>query len=304
MREIAICVPPSWDGVMAKRFLRGYCGLSYRLMVSLKSQPGGITMDGRLLRVIDPVYGGKTVVLRLPDDSSAPVPVALPFHVCYEDADLLVADKPPFMPVHPTHDHQRDTLANAVAAYLAAKGEACAFRSVYRLDRDTSGLVVVAKNAYAASRLNRRVEKTYFAVAQGILCGSGCIDAPLHRKEGHGIQQEAGGYGVCAVTHWEALGAGTGHTLLRLWLETGRTHQIRVHCASLRHPLAGDDMYGGSREKIGRQALHCGYARLVHPVSGAVLSFFSPLPADIVTLLAGCRIPVPRECAAAGFEIN
>lgn len=295
MREIAIKVPPAWDGAMAKRFLRGYCELSHHLLVSLKAYPNGITMDGALLRAIDPVQAGKTVVLRLPEDQHLPAPVPLPLYVVYEDADLLVVDKPPFMPVHPVHGHLEDTLANAAAFYLEEKGEVCAFRPVYRLDRDTTGLVVAAKHSYAASRLAGKIEKVYYAVVQGWLEGSGRIDAPIRRREGFGIQREVGDGGEPAVTCWEALGYGKGHTLLRIKLETGRTHQIRVHFSHLQMPLAGDDMYGGSRQWINRQALHCGSARLTHPLTGKALRWESPFPKDYLQLLESCGLPAPME---------
>lgn len=290
MREIVTKVPQSWDGMMAKRFLRGYCGLSHHLLITLKAIPMGITMDGALLRTIDPVRAGCTVILRLPEDRSFPVPMPLPLRILYEDADLLIVDKPPFMPVHPVHGHLNDTLANAAAYYLESKGESCAFRPIYRLDRDTSGLIVAAKHTYAASRLAGKIEKDYFAVVQGELRGTGRIDAPIRRKEGFGIQREVGEEGVPSVTCWQALGFGKGHTFLRIKLETGRTHQIRVHFSYLQMPLAGDDMYGGSRQWINRQALHCGNVHFFHPVTGKEMVLKCPFPEDYLQLLDRCGI--------------
>ncbi len=299
MKTVSVTVPPCWDGAMAKRFLRGYYGLSHRLLVSLKAAPMGITMDGSLLRAIDPVRAGSVITLRLPEDQRRPAPVELPLQVVYEDGDLLIVNKTPFLPVHPVHGHLDDTLANAVAAYLGPKGEACAFRPIYRLDRDTSGLLVAAKHSYAASRLAKGIGKSYYAVIQGELEGNGKIDAPIRRREGFGIQREVGEGGVPAVTHWEALGSGRGHTLLRVKLETGRTHQIRVHFSSLHMPLAGDDMYGGARQWIFRQALHCGEVRFQHPVTNAPVALRCPFPQDFLQLLDFCDIPAEMDTQPA-----
>ena len=162
-----------------------------------------------------------------------------------EDDYLLILNKPPYMPVHPSPGHDDGTLCNFVSFYQRQKGEDWSFRPINRLDKDTSGLVLGGKDAYTAFAL-KKVKKTYYAVCQGELFGDGVIDAPIRLKEGHGIQRETGLGGKPAVTHWRALAWGKGHTLLALTLETGRTHQIRVHLSSIGHPLAGDDFYGGS----------------------------------------------------------
>lgn len=220
--------------------------------------------------------------------------------VLYEDDDVLVFDKPPFMPVHPSAGHAADTLANAAAAYLHKKGECATFRPTNRLDRNTSGIVVTAKHAHAAYALTGTVEKAYLAVIQGTLVGAGTIDAPLRRMEGHGIRREIGEGGERAVTHWKALAQGNGHTLLAVWLETGRTHQIRAHFCSSGFPLAGDDMYDGSTALIARHALHCGRAVFPQPVSGEEIALHSPLPEDFCALLERCGIK--PQAAEAGLE--
>ena len=298
MRELQFIVPKEYEGVKGNIFLRRFCGVSTRLMLALKRVENGITADGKLLRVIDLVHAGQTVTLHLPESKECPQEAqggAVP--VVFEDEDLLVLDKPPYMPVHPSAGHVNDTLANAVALYLAQKGERATFRPINRLDRDTTGLVVTAKNAYAAAHLSGKVKKVYFAIAQGELHGKGVINAPLRKKEGYGIRREIGEGGETAVTHWESLGCGKGHTLVRVVIETGRTHQIRAHFSCTGHPLAGDDMYEGNRSLIERQALHCATVCFPHPVNGQELCLCSPLPEDFRQVLSACGMREPESSA-------
>lgn len=178
----------------------------------------------------------------------------LSFSLCYEDAHFLIVEKGPHMPVHPSPGHDEDSLLHGVTYHWQQTGESHCFRPLYRLDKDTSGLVVLAKHLLSTSVT--LLDKTYYAVCQGILSGEGILDAPIGLKPGSIIQREAGA-GSPAVTKYRALACHENHTLLELQLETGRTHQIRVHLSSIGHPLAGDDLYGGERVKIQRQALHC-----------------------------------------------
>lgn len=285
MSQLTFIVPEGYQGVMVKRFLRGYCGVSARLLIRLKNTPQGILVNGRHARAVDLLCAGDKIVLNLPKDQSSVQETELPVEAAWEDEHLVIFQKPAKMPVHPSPGHGADTLANAAGAYARKKGEQWAFRPINRLDRDTSGLVAVAKNPFCAARLSDSgIQKEYFAVCQGILSGSGTIDAPIRFKEGHSIQREVGESGVRAITHWQAVATGRGHTLLRIRLETGRTHQIRVHFSSIGMPLAGDDMYGGSREWIPRQALHCGRMAFVHPVTGEDVVVIQPLPIDFKNL--------------------
>ena len=269
------------DGAKLKNFLRISCGMSARLLVKLKQQPMGLVINGAHARSIDILHCGDQVSIRMPDDRKLAEAGETSVTVVYEDEDLLVVEKPSGMPMHPSPGHDMDTLSNAVAGYFAKKGQQLAVRSIYRLDKDTTGLVVVAKNPYIAARLASGIEKEYTAICEGKLFGEGTVDGPIARMEGHGIQREVSPEGIPAVTHWRAVGGNSGYTLLKLRLETGRTHQIRVHMASIGHPLAGDDMYGGKTDVISRQALHCGRVELSHPVTGKVLVFESPLPEDM-----------------------
>lgn len=168
-RLLKFTVPAEFDGALLKSFLRRGCGLSSHLMVSLKQTENGILRNGRHARVIERVAAGDMVTLRLPEETCAAEPAMLPLTVIYEDAHLLVLDKPPGMPVHPTScGHQRDTLANAVSFYMRKKGERYAFRPLNRLDKDTTGLVLAAKEPYSAFCLKTGVEKQYIAVCEGI----------------------------------------------------------------------------------------------------------------------------------------
>ena len=285
MRTLTFTVPPALCGIRVKSFLRGYCGVSARLLARLKRTPMGIAVNGAHATAIDVLRAGDTLRVTLPEDQKQLPPRELPLEAVYEDEDLLVANKPCSMPVYPTPGHDDDTLANAAAAHWGRRGERIAFRPVYRLDKDTSGLIVLAKNAYAAARLANRVQKEYTAVCEGSLTGGGTVDTPIGLAPGSRIRREAGGDGVPAVTHWRSEACFDGHTLLKLRLETGRTHQIRVHMASIGHPLAGDDLYGGGLRLIGRQALHCGEVRFVHPVTGKNIVLRCALPPDMEKLL-------------------
>lgn len=214
----------------------------------------------------------------------------------YEDAHLLMVDKPPYLAVHPSAGKPDPTLANGVVAYYEKKGEAVSFRPVNRLDRNTSGLLLAAKDPHTAFLLTRKPEKVYLAVVFGRLEGEGTIDAPIRVKEGCCITREVGLGGKESVTHWQALASDGKLTLLRLRLETGRTHQIRVHMAYIGHPLVGDTMYGTDETLLPRHALHCSEMAFAHPLTGEPLHFVSPLPLDMERLLEerGLLSPPPR----------
>ena len=286
MRKIVFVVPVSYDGVSLKGFLRGYVCLSARQTARLKRQPDGITRNGAPVIAPDLLRAGDRIVLLFPEDDKIPAAVPLEIPVIYEDSDLLVLNKPAYMPMYPCPGHDRDSLANAVAYHQLSCGERYAFRPVYRLDRDTTGLVLLAKNSFAAAKLAGNVRKTYLAVCEGILIGSGVIDLPIGLKLGHSIQRAVVPSGIRAVTRWRAVKAGQNYSLVAVRLKTGRTHQIRVHFSSCGHSLAGDDMYGGGLTAIGRQALHCSEIRFLHPVTGKRMRLFSVLPQDMNRL---CR---------------
>ena len=285
-RILRFQIDASYDGRKVVHFLRGEAGLSARLVQSLKRLPDGICLNGAPTRTIDQLCEGDELTLRLPDDLNRVEPLELPLDIRYEDDDLLILNKPAGLAMHPTHNHQGDTLANAVAAYFQEQGRQCVMRCVGRLDRDTSGIVLCALNRYAAARLSGRVEKEYLAVVSGLYRGSGTIDRPIIRPNPMHTSRAVGEGGLPAVTHWTAVMQGDAMTLMRLRLETGRTHQIRVHFASLGTPLVGDTMYGTGDGRIARQALHCALARFDHPVSGKQMTVEATPPPDFAALCA------------------
>lgn len=281
MRELEFTVGAEETGQTALTFLRRR-GVSRRSITKLKAS-GGITRGGEVLRTVDKVSEGDKVTVFVDDKSSG---VILPNSdikaaVAFEDDDVIVFDKPPFLPVHPSVKHSTDTLANLFAAMFPDT----VFRSVNRLDRNTSGLCVCAKNRLAVPKLAKSISKTYFAVVDGIIEGSGEIDLPIGRMGDSIIKRTVRQDGQSAVTCYKAVRHKNGRTLLEITLKTGRTHQIRVHFAHIGYPLCGDDMYGGDCSAIGRQALHCGRAEFSQPMTGERISLESELPKDIRSLI-------------------
>lgn len=278
-RSIDYTVPPEYEGRKVVHFLRGYCGFSARVMRKVKYS---LKLNGVQTRTIDRIRSGDVINVVIPDDDILPEALEAELDIIYEDDDILVVNKSPFMAMHPTHNHQGDTLANAVSAYLAGKGKGAAFRSVGRLDKGTSGVVVCALNPLAASKLAGGVSKEYYALVKGNLSGEGRVDVPIYRpdpmKTLRACSYELGV--EPAVTNWRAERQFEGATLLSLRLETGRTHQIRVHMSFCGNPLAGDTMYGDFMPVIGHQLLHCRSCRLVHPVTGEEMVFTAEFPAD------------------------
>lgn len=286
-RKIDYTVTSEYDGRKVIHFLRGYCGVSSRLLRSIKFTDDGMKLNGVKTRTVDRLKEGDIVTITLPEDEKAPEPLAAEIDIIYEDDDILVINKSPFMAMHPTHNHQGDTLANAVSAYLAQKGNTASFRAVGRLDKGTSGVVVCALNPFAAGKLSGGIKKEYSALVMGNLPETGTVDVPIYRPDPMKTLR-ACSYEIGvepAVTHWQSEKSFDGATLINLKLETGRTHQIRVHMSFIGHPLAGDTMYGDFLPEIGHQLLHCRKCRFVHPVTGEEMSFEAPFPEDFAAVM-------------------
>lgn len=280
MRTLKYTISEQHSNTTVKDYARKTLGFSARMLTKQKQLENGILINGVPSRTVDILHSGDVLTFTLPDDAANYQPTPVPLTVLHEDDDYLIVDKPPNMPIHPSPGHNNDSLLNAVAYHYSQTGQAHTFRPLYRLDRDTSGIVVIGKHRSAASAAV--VTKRYFAVCQGSLCGSGVVNAPIGLKPSSKIVRECG-HGDTAVTHWHALAENNGHTLLSLTLETGRTHQIRVHMSHIGHPLAGDDLYGGSVKFIGRQALHCGFVSISSPALGTKLKIISNFPADLTS---------------------
>lgn len=280
MRCIPIPVPPDCDGMTVRAFVRSHLGLSARVLVKQKHHENGLQCNGYPCRSIDVLHAGDVFTICIPEDAAAYEARNIPIDILYEDDDYLVVNKPPQMPVHPSPGHDSDSVLNAVAYHYQMKGMHTSFRPLYRLDRDTSGILIAAKHRLAVS--SAVLQKYYYAVCEGILEGCGTIDLPIRRTEDSKITRETGG-NKQAVTHWETRCRDRGHTLLRIHLETGRTHQIRVHLSHIGFPLAGDDLYGGTLNHIARQALHLAEVRLSCEILGMSRTFKAELPEDIKT---------------------
>ena len=265
--------------VQAERFLRREYGLSHRQISRLKQIPAGMTVNGAHLRSVDIVHPGDIIRLHMIDTPNITPNPALFVPVAFEDADVRFFDKPAGMPIHPSQNHRMDTLGNAYAAMFPGE----TFRPVNRLDANTSGLTAAAKNAIAAAQLPCRIRKHYLAIVTGNPPESGTIDAPLGRTEESIIVRCVRPDGQAAVTHFRTLSRGT-YSLVELWLETGRTHQIRVHMAHIGCPLAGDALYGGDLSHLNRHALHCNHVDYTD-ANGILHEIASPLPDDMAALL-------------------
>lgn len=283
-KKLEFVVPEKYDNTKLGVFLRRECEVSARIIAQLKRENCGILRDNKIIRTIDAVKEGDRIVLNLKDENNEIVPVKGDLTILYEDDYVIVFDKPYGIPVHPTKVHQLDTLANYHSYRQKELGENYKFRAVNRIDKDTSGIVVVAKDKYTASFLQNHIDKTYYAVCEGELRGKGTIDKPISLKEGHSIQRACTENGAKSITRYEAIKTKNNHTLLKIKLETGRTHQIRVHFSSIGHPLSGDDMYGGSLVNINRQALHCGEVIFRHPFLKKDIIIKCELPEDIKKL--------------------
>ncbi len=274
-------------------------GLSRSRLQALAAD-GLVTVNGSVARPAHRVRPRDAVTVCVPPARSPAdlIPQDIPVPAVYEDEHLIVVDKPAGLAVHPGPGHPDGTLVNALLARCPdIRGIGGELRPgiVHRLDLDTSGLMVVAKTQTAHQRLteqlkNRQFHKEYLAVAVGLVTPeSGTIDAPIGRDPRHRQRMAVDAGGRAARTHYETLEELDGHTRLNLVLETGRTHQIRVHLAYLGYPLLGDMVYGKAHPLIGRQFLHAARLGFHHPVTGAWMQHSSDLPADLASVLDTLR---------------
>jgi 23S rRNA pseudouridine1911/1915/1917 synthase len=286
MRTISFFVENEYNNREVLHFLRGSAGLSVRLVRALKQVENGILLNGLPARTVDKIKTGDKITINMPDDEIIATPTEYTIDVLYEDEDLLLVDKPALLPIHPSRNHQGDTLANAVSWYLAKSGKSSTFRAIGRLDIGTSGIVVCALNSFCAAKLSGKIEKEYTAIATGVLKENGTINLPITRPDPIKIVRAVGSDGDEAITHWRVINGNEKITMLKIKLDTGRTHQIRVHFSHIGHPLVGDRMYGKESEIILRQALHCSDVRFIHPITNKKIEINSKLPKDMLGLLS------------------
>ena len=273
------------SGQTLKTFLRREVGISARSMTVLKYAGMGIMRSGTELKAHDIVSEGDIIEIQLPPDSNDAEPVEGRLDILFEDDRLLIVNKPCGVPVHPVKIHQLDTLSNTVAFHQRSRGESYTFRALNRLDKDTSGCVIIAKDRIAYSLVQPSTEKVYIAVCEGIISESGVIASSIAPERGSKIKRCVRADGDPAVTHYKPVRGGNSHTLCELRLETGRTHQIRCHMSSIGHPLAGDDMYGGSLRYIQRQALHCRSVSFIHPVTKEKIVIDTEIPKEFFDII-------------------
>lgn len=271
-------------------------GYSSSNVVALKKIEKSILVNGVWEHVTYKLRDGDRLTIRYTEEdvSGHIVATPLPLTIVYEDEDILVVDKPADMPVHPSMHNYTNTLANALMHYYTQKEENFTFRCINRLDRDTTGLVLLAKHGISAGILSlqmqrREIHRTYLALVEGHFSESkGTIDAPIARKGESIIEREVNlKTGERAVTHYEIVQTcqDFDYTLLSIQLETGRTHQIRVHMQHIGHPLIGDTLYPSDCSRIQRQALHSARLTFSHPVTGKLMDFKAALPKDMSRLL-------------------
>ena len=291
MRTILYSITEKDSGQSIHGFLksRGYSAAVLRLA---KSGKGGVFLNGTPAFSSVRLAPGDRLTVRLDDEkpSGQLIPVCLPLSILYEDEDLLVVDKPAGMPVHPVQGNHFHTLANACAWHLRENGESPVFHCISRLDRDTTGVLVLAKHRYSASRLSamaarREIHREYLALARGQVPVSGIIQAPIGRVPGSVIARMVRPDGAPACTRYRRLLYKNGYSLVSLCLETGRTHQIRVHMKFIGHPLPGDFLYNPDYRILRRQALHSFRLSFRHPVTGKDMEFTAPLPSDMAQAL-------------------
>ena len=292
-RNIDYIIDEDSSGLRVEQFLRRkrYSGQN---LSEIKRMPKSILVNGVHYYMRQELSTGDHLQVRICEtqNSEKIPPTKLPLDIVYEDEDLLVLNKPAGMPIHPSLNNYTNSIANALAYYFQSQGKPFIFRCCNRLDRDTSGLTIVSKHLVSGSILSdmtkyREVHREYLAIARGSVTPSeGTIQAPLGRKEGTIIERTVDWeHGVDAVTHYKVVKEANGHSLVSLRLETGRTHQIRIHMKHLGYPLIGDYLYNPDMEYMTRQALHSHHMEFTHPITGEHMSFTAPLPEDMARVM-------------------
>ncbi len=280
-------------GLRIEQYLRRR-GYSRQNLTDLKKMRESVLLNGVWSYLTQTISSGDSLIIRIQETKvSAKIPPSpFPLDILYEDEDILVVNKPAGMPIHPSMNNYYNSLANACAYYYQQQNKPFIFRCTNRLDRDTSGVTVIAKHMVSSNILSsyaykHLIDRAYLAIVRGnVIPSSGTIDAPLSRKSGSVIERIVDfEHGERAVTHYQVVEEKNGHSLVSLHLETGRTHQIRIHMKYLGFPLIGDYLYNPDMESIHRQALHSHTLRFAHPITEEQLEFTAPLPEDMKRIL-------------------
>lgn len=276
------------EGLTILEYLRR-CKYSRHLIIHLKKTETGITLNGVWAHVQQILHDGDTLEINLVENQGSThiVPTPIPFEIIFEDEHLMVVNKPSNTPIHPSMGNFENTLANGILYYFKEKQVDFVFRCINRLDRDTTGLLIIAKHLLSSSILSsmvqeRKIHREYLALASGHIPIEGTINAPIARVDGSAISRCVNFQnGESAITHYRLIDSSKTLSLVALKLETGRTHQIRVHMKYLGHPLIGDYLYNPDYTLIKRQALHSYRLSFPHPITGQRMDFSTPLPEDM-----------------------
>ena len=294
-RTLTYTINNSISPLPVSRFLRQK-GFSMQSLTQLKKDPAAVLADGTPCFMNHVLQPGEVLTIHILEKHSSEKipPVDLPLNILYEDEDLMVINKPAGMPIHPSMNHYYNSLANGLAYYFEQQNCPFVFRCINRLDRDTSGLTLIAKHYISSGMLSTMITnkavsgitREYLAIVQGTVTPQeGTITAPLSRKEGSIIERTVDfEKGESAITHYKVLDVKNGHSLVSLILETGRTHQIRIHMKYLGYPLIGDYLYNPDMKLIQRQALHAWKLSFRHPITGEELHVTAPLPEDMAAV--------------------
>lgn len=292
-RVIDYIIDEAGDGLRIEQYLRrkGYSGQN---LAEIKRMPKSVLVNGEHYYMKQKLNTGDHLSIHICETkcSEKIPPVQIPLDIVYEDEDIIVINKQAGMPIHPSLNNYTNSMANALAWYYQEQGKPFIFRCCNRLDRDTSGLTVVAKHLVSGNILSdmvrrRDIHREYLAIVRGhVSPEAGTINAPLARKPGTIIERTVDWeQGETAITHYRLVEERNGHSLVSLRLETGRTHQIRIHMKYLGYPLIGDYLYNPDMEYIGRQALHSHRLSFTHPITGKPMEFTAPLPKDMEKVL-------------------
>lgn len=287
-RALTTTVRLGEGGLMVKDIIYGRLNLGRGLIRRMK-RGGGVYLNGKRDYLTRRVQAGDELMIFFHEEETDLEPEPIPLDIVYEDDYLLIVNKPAGLAVHPTGSYRDGTLANGIAYHWQTIGLKAKVRLAHRLDRDTSGLLIVAKEAYSLQRLLRQLRgdeltREYLGIVAGKPCpAEGTITAPIGRCLDHGVKRMISSEGKAASTHYQTIVSRNGLSLLRLRLQSGRTHQIRVHLADAGHPLLGDPLYGSASDSC-RQALHAWRLQFIHPRTLRNHTIYSPLPSELINV--------------------
>ncbi|MBE5913641.1 MAG: RluA family pseudouridine synthase [Pseudobutyrivibrio ruminis] len=288
-RTLTYEINSEYAGYSIDKYLKAH-GYSSANITAIKKMPNNVVIDGEWVHMNRKLQAGEILTVNISeDDSSEKIPpVKMDLDIVYEDEDIIVINKPAGLPIHPSLNHYEDSLANGLAYYYEAQNKPFIFRCANRLDKNTSGLTVIAKHLVSGNILstmvkNREFHREYYAIVRGHLDEpEGTIDAPIGRVDDSIITRQVDfENGERAITHYKVIDEKKGHSLISIHLETGRTHQIRVHFKYIGHPLIGDHLYNPDFEYMARQALHSHKISFIHPITKKAMEFIAPLPDDM-----------------------